>query len=85
MKTALAFLSRFVVTTAAVAAAFAVGGCLWIYYMDEPWTRDGRVRADIVEVAPDVSGLVTDIMVRDNQQVRRGDVLFPLCAGAAAG
>ena len=76
MKTAFAFLRRFVVTTAAVAAAFAVGGYLWIYYMDEPWTRDGRVRADIVEVAPDVSGLVTDIMVRDNQQVRRGDILF---------
>jgi RND family efflux transporter MFP subunit len=76
VNTAFAFLRRFVVTTAAVAAAFAVGGYLWIYYMDEPWTRDGRVRADIVEVAPDVSGLVTDIMVRDNQQVRRGDVLF---------
>jgi RND family efflux transporter MFP subunit len=76
VKTAFAFLRRFVVTTAAVAAAFAVGGYLWIYYMDEPWTRDGRVRADIVEVAPDVSGLVTDIMVRDNQQVRRGDILF---------
>ena len=76
MKTAFAFLRRFVVTTAAGAAAFVVGGYLWIYYMDEPWTRDGRVRADIVEVAPDVSGLVTDIMVRDNQQVRRGDILF---------
>jgi RND family efflux transporter MFP subunit len=76
MKTAFAFLRRFAVTTAAVAAAFAVGGYLWIYYMDEPWTRDGRVRADVVEVAPDVSGLVTDIMVRDNQQVRRGDILF---------
>jgi RND family efflux transporter MFP subunit len=76
VKTVFAFLRRFAVTTAAVATAFAVGGYLWIYYMDEPWTRDGRVRADIVEVAPDVSGLVTDIMVRDNQQVRRGDILF---------
>jgi RND family efflux transporter MFP subunit len=76
VKTTFAFLPRFAVTTAAVAAAFAVGGYLWIYYMDEPWTRDGRVRADIVEVAPDVSGLVTDIMVRDNQQVRHGDILF---------
>ena len=51
---------------------------------------DPNFRADIVEVAPDVSGLVTDIMVRDNQQVRRGDILFcidraALCAGAAAG
>jgi multidrug resistance efflux pump len=46
--------------------------------MDEPWTRDGRVRADIVDVAPDVSGFVTDVMVRDNQQVRRGDIIFQI-------
>ena len=49
MRAAFVFLRRFVVTIAAVAAAFAVGGYLWIYYMDEPWTRDGRVRADIVD------------------------------------
>ena len=67
---------RFAVTTVAVVAAFMFGSYLWIYYMDEPWTRDGRVRADVVDVAPDVSGFVTDVMVRDNQQVRRGDVLF---------
>jgi RND family efflux transporter MFP subunit len=46
--------------------------------MDEPWTRDGRVRADIVDVAPDVSGFVTEIMVRDNQPVRRGDIIFQI-------
>ncbi|HWD28242.1 MAG TPA: HlyD family secretion protein, partial [Rhizomicrobium sp.] len=45
-------------------------------YMESPWTRDGRVRADVVQVAPDVSGFVTDVLVKDNQKVRRGDVLF---------
>jgi len=44
--------------------------------MDSPWTRDGRVRADIVNIAPDVNGLVTSVAVRDNQFVHRGDVLF---------
>jgi multidrug resistance efflux pump len=78
VKTAFALLRRLVVTTVAVVAAFVVGGYLWIYYMDEPWTRDGRVRADIVDVAPDVSGFVTDVMVRDNQQVRRGDIIFQI-------
>jgi RND family efflux transporter MFP subunit len=34
------------------------------------------VRADVVAVAPDVSGLVTEVLVQDNQEVRRGDVLF---------
>jgi RND family efflux transporter MFP subunit len=51
---------------------------LWDYYIKAPWTRDGRVRADVVTVAPDVSGLVTDIMVKDNQQVKRGDTLFQI-------
>ena len=82
MKTTFAFL-RFAVTTVAVVAAFLVGGYLWIYYMDEPWTRDGRVRADVVDVTPDVSGFVTGVMVRDNQQarcqqVRRGDIIFQI-------
>jgi RND family efflux transporter MFP subunit len=53
-----------------------VGWQMWIYYMEEPWTRDGKVRADIVAVAPDVSGMVSDVLVRDNQDVARGDVLF---------
>ena len=44
--------------------------------MEAPWTRDGRVRADVVAVAPDVSGLVTEVLVEDNQVVRKGDVLF---------
>jgi RND family efflux transporter MFP subunit len=51
---------------------------LWNYYMKEPWTRDGRVRADIVQVTPDVSGLVTKVLVRDNERVREGQLLFVL-------
>ena len=53
-----------------------VGRELWVYYMEQPWTRDGRVRADVVQVAPDVSGFVTEVLVKDNQKVHRGDVLF---------
>jgi RND family efflux transporter MFP subunit len=49
---------------------------LWAYYMDAPWTRDGHVRADVVQVAPDVSGFVTDVLVHDNQRVQRGEVIF---------
>ena len=59
-----------------VAIAGVVGWQLWVYYMEEPWTRDGVVRADVVGVAPDVSGLVSEVLVRDNQQVRKGEVLF---------
>ena len=69
-------LVRLSVTLITVVIAVLVGWQLWIYYMDAPWTRDGRVRADVVAVAPDVSGLVTDVLVHDNQEVNAGDVLF---------
>lgn len=49
---------------------------LWLRYQVEPVTRDGKVRADMVPVAADVSGLVTDVQVTDNQKVRKGEVLF---------
>ena len=48
--------------------AIVVGWQLWSYYMLEPWTRDGRVRADVVTVAADVSGLVSDVFVHDNER-----------------
>ncbi|CAB3772585.1 efflux RND transporter periplasmic adaptor subunit [Paraburkholderia solisilvae] len=62
-----------------LAAALAAAVVLWKvigYYMFSPWTRDGRVRADIVQVAPDLSGWITDIRVVDNQAVAKGQVLF---------
>jgi RND family efflux transporter MFP subunit len=71
-----ASLGRVAVTLVVVAIASVVGWQLWVYYMDEPWTRDGVVRADVVGVAPDVSGLVSEVLVRDNQTVRKGEVLF---------
>ena len=46
------------------------------YYLYSPWTKDARIRADVVTVAPDISGWVDDIRVRDNQFVHKGDVLF---------
>jgi len=76
MPRLLALLVRLLVTLGMVAAAVVVGLALWDYYMEAPWTRDGRVRADVVQVAPDVSGLVTEVLVADNQVVKRGDVLF---------
>lgn len=49
---------------------------LWHRYQIEPLTRDGKVRADIVPIAADVSGLVTDVLVHDNQRVKAGQILF---------
>lgn len=67
---------RFLLTGAIVALAVWLGYQLWLRYMDGPWTRDGRVRANIVQVTADVAGRVVSVPVRDNQTVRKGDVLF---------
>jgi multidrug resistance efflux pump len=63
-------------TLVIVIAAVIAGRFLWASYQEAPWTRDGRVRADVVTIAPDVSGLVSEVSVKDNQTVKRGDTLF---------
>jgi multidrug resistance efflux pump len=68
----------FLATVAIFAAAIIIGRVLWVHYMDEPWTRDGRVRADVVNVAPDVSGAVVAMPVKDNQFVRKGDLVMEI-------
>jgi multidrug resistance efflux pump len=67
---------RIVVTATMVVGAFVALRYLWDRYELDPWTRDGRMRADVVQVAPDVSGLVTDVLVHDNQDVTKGQALF---------
>jgi RND family efflux transporter MFP subunit len=60
------------------ALALAAGWWLWNYYMQGPWTRDGKVRAELVSITPEVSGKIIKIWVRDNQLVKTGDTLFSL-------
>lgn len=76
MNTKFVQLTRIAFTSIVVIIALVVAYRLWIHYKVEPWTRDGRVRANVVQIAPDVSGLVTEIRVKDNQIVKAGDVLF---------
>ncbi|HEY0295394.1 MAG TPA: biotin/lipoyl-binding protein, partial [Bordetella sp.] len=71
-------LGRYAVTALVVLAALYAGWRIWQHYELDPWTRDGHVRADVVQVAPDVSGLVTAMLVHDNQDVHAGDVLFEI-------
>src|SRR5574343_55063 len=69
---------RPVVTLVTLLVAIYAVVHLWDYYNAEPWTRDGRVRGDIIQVSSDVSGLVTDVLVQDNQTVKKGQVLFKI-------
>ena len=71
-------LLRLSITLATLALAVAATWWMWVHYELAPWTRDGRIRADIVAVAPDVSGFVVRVAVADNQAVRKGDPLFQL-------
>lgn len=41
-----------------------------------PQTDDATVRANFVGIAPQVNGHIVELHVRDNQQVKEGDVLF---------
>ena len=76
MKKPLLTLGRVVLTLLVVAFACVVVWRMTMYYMFAPWTRDGHIRADVVQIAPDVSGLIKQVDVRDNQPVTRDQVLF---------
>ncbi|MFP2377706.1 efflux RND transporter periplasmic adaptor subunit [Enterobacter ludwigii] len=78
MKSLLSLVGRYALTLCAVAAATLLAFMMWKHYAQTPWTRDGRVRADVVQIAPDVSGPVVRVAVRDNQWVNRGDVLYAI-------
>src|ERR1700722_764083 len=65
-------------TLAVAATGIAATALLWQTYVGRPWTRDGTVRAYVVTLAPEVSGRVTELAVRDNQFVRKGDLLMKI-------
>ncbi|MGB8971361.1 MAG: efflux RND transporter periplasmic adaptor subunit, partial [Pseudomonas capeferrum] len=67
-----------IATLLVLVAAVAIGRQLWLHYMTTPWTRDGRVRADIINVAADVPGYVVGVPVKDNQRVKKGDLLIQI-------
>jgi multidrug resistance efflux pump len=69
---------RYGMTTALLAAA-AVGLVgVWNHYLTGPWTRDGQVQANVVNLAPEVSGRVVALHVADNQTVHKGDLLYEI-------
>jgi multidrug resistance efflux pump len=64
------------ITLATVGIAIVLGRAMWDAYMVSPWTRDSIVRAYVVTMAPEVSGRIVEIPVRDTQFVHKGDVLM---------
>lgn len=66
------------VTLAVLALAVVLGWFAWDYYTRAPWTRDARVRADVVTLSAEVAGRIIELPVQDNQFVRQGDLLLQI-------
>lgn len=78
MKTLTRKISRTAITLVLVLIAFIAIFRIWSFYTESPWTRDARFTADVVAIAPDVAGLITDVKVHDNELVKKGQVLFTI-------
>jgi p-hydroxybenzoic acid efflux pump subunit AaeA len=69
---------RYAITLILVVLAVIAIFKAWAFYTESPWTRDAKFTADVVSIAPDVTGLITDVPVIDNQLVKKGQVLFKI-------
>lgn len=69
---------KVLVTLGVVALAVVAAVLMYARYLTKPWTRDAYVRANIVGIAPRVAGPIVQIPVKDNQAVRKGDLLFQI-------
>ena len=69
---------KYLLTGAVLAVAVLL--VLWRYwdYVVNPWTRNGQVRAEVIQIAPRVSGPIVQLPIKDNQPVSAGDLLFQI-------
>jgi len=71
-------LLKLLVTLGILAVAGYFGYNRYEAYIENPWTRDGQVRTQVIQVTPRVNGMVTKIHIVDNQKVKTGDLLFEI-------
>ncbi|WP_398483996.1 efflux RND transporter periplasmic adaptor subunit [Tardiphaga sp.] len=69
-------IAKIIATIAIAVIAVASAVLIWSYYVNAPWTRNGRVRVQVASVAPQVSGQISEVRVSDNQFVKKGDILY---------
>ena len=69
---------KYLTTGAVVLIAAAVCAYKYWAYITNPWTRDGQVRAQVIQITPRVSGPLVKLPVADNQFVKAGDLLFEI-------
>ena len=49
----------------------------WDYVLN-PWTRNGQVQAQVIQITARISGPIVQLPIRDNQFVKAGDLLFEI-------
>ncbi|MEN8279502.1 HlyD family secretion protein [Acinetobacter baumannii] len=69
---------KFFISIVLIVISIFVLNWIWSHYLYTPWTRDGRVRANIITIAPDISGWVTQLKVADNQDIKKGEIIFSM-------
>jgi RND family efflux transporter MFP subunit len=69
---------KYGVTGLIVLLAVLVLSFKYRHYVQNPWTRDGQVCADVVQITPRVSGPIVNLPIRDNQFVKTGTLLFEI-------
>jgi len=69
---------KYLLTGIIVLIAVSVAAIKYWDYATNPWTRDGQVRAQVIQITPRVSGPLVKLPVKDNQFVKAGDLLFQI-------
>ena len=77
-------LLRYLATGVLVVAALVAARYGWRVYVTSPWTRDGMVRVQVANVAPQISGQIVEVRTFDNQHVHKGDILYEINNAMAA-
>src|SRR5210317_1266646 len=69
---------KYLLTSIIVLIAVVVIALKYWDYITNPWTRNGQVRAQVIQITPRVSGPLIELPVKDNQLVKAGDLLFKI-------
>jgi multidrug resistance efflux pump len=69
---------RYIATGVVVLIAVLLAWALWYHFFRSPWTRDGRVCVEVVNVAAQINGQIDKLYVVDNQKVKIGEPLFEI-------
>jgi len=69
---------KFLLTTTIVLAAMGLFAAKYWDYVTNPWTRDGQVRAQVIQITSRVTAPIVNLPIKDNQFVKKGDLLFEI-------